>query len=396
MRFFESLSTEGESSAAVAGVCSEASRELEGEAPDLGFLFFSSHHADQAEMLAAEVAKRTGVRHLLGCMGESIIGGGRELEDTPSLTLWLARLPGVVVSPFSVTCTQTPDGFCFPTDPEGFFSDRPDDGVAILLGEPYTMPIDAYLRRVNEDYPGIPLVGGMASGAQYPGRNILLSDAGIRMEGAVGVHLSGNVRVKTVVSQGCRPIGSRFVVTACEKNAIHRLGGKLALPSVQGMLESLDDEDRALFQSAPHVGIVINEGQPTFGAGDFLIRNVVGADPQRGSVFISDYIRRGQSVQFHVRDGSTAHDDLQVLLDQERESRDGAAPRGGLLFSCNGRGSRLFACEDHDVGAVRRSVGEIPVSGFFAQGEIGPVGANNHLHGFTACVALFYEVERPT
>jgi small ligand-binding sensory domain FIST len=391
MRFFESLSTEGESSAAIAQVCSGAVREFEDGAPDLGFVFFSSHHADQAAMLAEEIARCTGVRHLLGCMGESIIGGGRELESTPSLTLWMARLPGVTVSPFSVDCCQTPDGFCFPTEPAGFFSDQPDDGVALLLGEPYTMPIDAYLRRFNEDYPGIPIVGGMASGAQYPGRNILVFDGEVRNEGAIGVHLSGDIRTRMIVSQGCRPIGCRFVVTACEKNAIHQLGGKPAIASVQGMFEKVTDEDRALFQSAPHVGIVINEGQPTFGPGDFLIRNVVGADPERGSIFISDYVRRGQTVQFHVRDASTADEELRSLLDREAESRDGASPRGGLIFSCNGRGSRLFSCEDHDIRALRQTVGEIPVSGFFAQGEIGPVGPNNHLHGFTACVALFYE-----
>jgi small ligand-binding sensory domain FIST len=391
MRFFEALSTEGESSVAIAEVCSGAAREFEGEAPDLGFLFFSSHHAEAAEMLAEEIAACTGVRHLLGCMGESIIGGGRELEDTPSLTLWLARLPDVRIAPYSVACCQTPDGFCFPTEPTDFFSDQPEGGIAILLGEPYTMPIDAYLRRLNEDHPGVPVIGGMASGAQYPGRNILVYNGEVRTDGAIGVHLSGAVRTKTIVSQGCRPIGSRFVVTACEKNAIHQLGGKLALASVQAMFEDVEDDDRALFQSAPHVGIVINEGQPTFGPGDFLIRNVVGADPERGSVFISDYVRRGQTVQFHVRDGSTADEDLRSLLDREAESRGGSIPRGGLIFSCNGRGSRLFACEDHDVSAVQKSVGEIPVSGFFAQGEIGPVGDNNHLHGFTACVALFYE-----
>ncbi len=390
MEFFESLSIEGDSTAALSEVCAAAERESGESPPDLGFLFFSSHHADHAEMLAKEVASRTGVRHLLGCMGESIIGGGREVEGAPSLALWTARLPGVRITPFNIQCVQTPDGFCFPGEPEELFSQPIASGASIILGEPYTMPIDAYLRRFNEDHPGIPMIGGMASGAQYPGRNILISGDGIRTEGAVGVHLSGGLRFQTIVSQGCRPIGPRFVVTGCEKNAIHQLGGKPALASVQGLLEQVGDDDRTLFQAAPHIGIVINEGQCTFGPGDFLIRNVVGADPGRGSVFLSDYIRRGQTVQFHVRDGQTAHDDFESLLEREQAGRDGATPRGALIFSCNGRGTSLFSCENHDVTAVRRTTGEIPVSGFFAQGEIGPVGANNHLHGFTACVALFY------
>jgi small ligand-binding sensory domain FIST len=391
MQLFESLSTERDSGVAIDEVCSAATTEYPDWAPDLGFLFFSQHHAEEAECLVREVERRTGVRHLLGCMGETIIGGGRELEATPSLSLWLGSFPGVEIQPFNVKCVQTPDGFCFPTGPDGIFDDPRENSSVLLLGEPYTMPVDNYLRRFNEDYPGVPVVGGMASGAEYPGRNILLSGGEVFFEGAVGIRLSGNVKVRTIVSQGCRPIGRRLVVTGCEKNAIHQLAGKSALSCVQEMFEEVDEADRALFQSAPHIGFVINENQCSFGAGDFLIRNVVGADPQRGSIFLSDYIRRGQSIQFHVRDGGTAHEDLASLLKRECEAQDGSKPHGGLIFSCNGRGSRLFSCENHDVNAVHDRWAGIPVSGFFAQGEIGPVGANNHLHGFTACVVLFYE-----
>ncbi|MEN8151765.1 MAG: FIST N-terminal domain-containing protein, partial [Planctomycetota bacterium] len=319
MEFFESLSIEGDSAAALDEVCAAAGHESGGVPPDLGFLFFSSHHAENAAMLAKETVARTGIRHLLGCTGETVIGGGREVEGAPSLSLWTAHLPGIRITPFSVQACQTPDGFCFPSEPEDFFSQPISEGAAIILGEPYTMPIDAYLRRFNEDHPGLPLIGGMASGAQYPGRNILIEGGEIRSEGAVGVHLSGGLRVVTVVSQGCRPIGPRFVVTACEKNAIHQFGGKPALASVQSLFDQVDEEERALFQAAPHIGIVINEGQRTFGPGDFLIRNVVGADPGRGSVFLSDFIRRGQTVQFHVRDSQTAHDDFESLLDREKE-----------------------------------------------------------------------------
>jgi len=392
MKFSESLSTEGDSTRAIEEVCGKAGRAFTDVEPDLGFLFFSRHHVEAAESFAKIVKERTGVRTLLGCSGETIVGGGREVEDEASLSLWLASLPGAEIHPFYVKAEQTPDGFCFPCEPCGLFEPPRENPGVIMLGEPFTMPVDAFLRRFNEDHPGVPLIGGMASGSAYPGPNLLILDGKTKREGAVGVLVSGEIRLRTIVSQGCRPIGRRFVVTECERNAVRTLGGRPALRTVQEMFEEIAPEERALFQAAPHVGVVLNESQSEFGVGDFLIRNIVGADPEKGAVFFSDCVRRGQTIQFHIRDGRTADEDLLALLDREREWSNGTGnPAGGLVFSCNGRGRRLFSCPDHDIAAILDRLGPMPVSGFFAQGELGPVGEVNHLHGFTACVALFYE-----
>jgi len=391
MKFAESLSTEGVSNRAVEEVCTRTLRDLDGAEPDLGFLFFSPHHAGEIEQIVATVRERTGVRHLFGCTGESIIGSGREIERLPGLSLWLSSLPGLDVRPFHVECQQTPDGFCFPTEPEpdGLFDEPGENASILLLGEPFSMPVDLYLRRFNEDHPGLPIVGGMASGATQPGGNRLVLDGEVHSSGAIGVIISGPYRLSTVVSQGCRPVGKPYVVTECDRNTILKLGGQPAVEALQEMYGGLSPEDRQLFQSAPHAGVVMNERQDEFGPGDFLIRNVVGLDPNRGSVFVSDYLRRGQTIQFHVRDGEAASADLAALLEKRNVESDGRKPHGGLVFSCNGRGTRLFASPDHDILAVREAVGEIPMSGFFAQGEVGPVGKRNHLHGFTTCVALF-------
>jgi small ligand-binding sensory domain FIST len=235
-----------------------------------------------------------------------------------------------------------------------------ENPAVVLLGEPFTMPVDAFVRRFNEDYPGIPVIGGMASRGTSPGENLLVSDGAIRETGAVGVLLSGALVVRALVSQGCRPIGRRYVVTDCDRNTVKALGGRPALKVIRDMFGEISPEERGLFQAAPHVGIVMDEQKRSFGPGDFLIRNLLGVDPARGAVFISDHVRRGQTVQFHV-------------------------------FCCNGRGQRLFERPDHDISALRKSYGPIPLAGFFAQGEVGPVGRRNHLHGFTTCVALFCE-----
>jgi small ligand-binding sensory domain FIST len=206
--------------------------------------------------------------------------------------------------------------------------------------------------------------------------------------GAIAAVIHGAVRVSSVVSQGCRPIGQPFVVTRAEANVIHELGGVPPLLQLKEMFKTLTDREQELVRHGLHVGRVLNEYQDQFHRGDFLVRNVIGADPQTGAIAIGDYVRPGQTVQFHVRDEETADEDLRHLLMDARKRSD-PQPSGALLFTCNGRGTRLFSSADHDARCVREALGEVPLAGFFAQGEIGPVAGKNFLHGFTASIAIF-------
>jgi small ligand-binding sensory domain FIST len=236
----------------------------------------------------------------------------------------------------------------------------------------------------------MPVIGGMASGSHAPGQNRLVLDGDVVNEGAVAVELDGPLTVRTVVSQGCRPIGRTAIVTKVERNVIRELGRRPALEVLRELFESLPEDDQELVQQGLHIGRVINEYQDKFRRGDFLVRNVIGAD-EEGGIAITDVVRVGQTVQFHVRDADTADEDLRSLLIQERQARPGARIGGALLFSCNGRGSRLFAEPHHDVATIHDLLGPVPVAGFFAMGEIGPVGGQNFVHGYTASIALFEE-----
>jgi small ligand-binding sensory domain FIST len=243
------------------------------------------------------------------------------------------------------------------------------------------------LRRVADERPGVRVFGGMASGGSAPGQNRLVLDDDVRLKGAVGFALRGDLSVRSVVSQGCRPIGRTLIVTKAERNLIQELGRRPALEVLQEIFDGLTSEDQDLARSGLHVGRVINEYRESFGRGDFLVRNVMGAD-QSGGIAVSDLVRVGRTVQFHVRDAGTADEDLRQLVDRAKEEGPVA---GALLFTCNGRGSRLFATPNHDVGVIRELLGPIPTAGFFAMGEIGPVGGQNFVHGFTASAVLFGE-----
>lgn len=386
-RFAAALSTAEDTDAAIAEVCGTTMKQL-GTAPDLALLFASVHHARQLEEAAAQVCEHLGTDALLGCSGESIIGGAREIEQAPAISLWLASMPATNVIPMHLDFQQTREGGSFAGWPAHLPDPWPEGAAMLMLGEPYSFPADELVRRLNEDHAGVPVLGGMASGGASPGENRLILGRQVYDAGAVAVLIYGAVRIRSVVSQGCRPIGQPFVVTRAEANMIQELGGAPPLKRLQEMYESLSTQEQQMVRSGVHVGRVLSEYRDKFDRGDFLVRNVIGADPSTGAIAIGDFVRAGQTIQFHVRDEQTADEDLRALL-QAQQSGPPNQSRGALLFTCNGRGTRLFSCADHDAGCVRDELGEIPTAGFFAQGEIGPVGGQNFLHGFTASVALF-------
>ncbi|MBM4092552.1 MAG: hypothetical protein FJ276_24490, partial [Planctomycetes bacterium] len=232
------------------------------------------------------------------------------------------------------------------------------------------------------------VVGGMASGAAEPGTNRIFIGTDCLTEGAAVVLMNGAVRVTTVVSQGCRPIGHHLIVTRSEGNLVHELGGQPALLQLKKIFDTLSTTEQRMVNSGLFLGRVVNEYQDRFEQGDFLVRNVLGIDPDNGSIAVGDFLRPGQTVQFHVRDHQTAHDEMRHLLARARDGSEGV-PRGALLFTCNGRGSRLFSEPHHDARLIQKTFGDIPLAGFFAAGELGPIGGKNFMHGFTASVALF-------
>jgi small ligand-binding sensory domain FIST len=353
-----------------------------GEAPDLVVCFFSMEHADAAAGISLGLSERMGTATIVGCTAGAVISGRRELEDSPALSVWAARLPGVRATPFALDLVELPDGYGVTGWPDLDPAERSD---VLLLPDPFSFPADSFIRRLNEDQPGVRVIGGMASGASGPGAHRLLLGPGALDGGAVGVAITGPVEIRTVVSQGCRPIGSPFTVTRGEGNLIQELGGRPALERLRDLIVGANPADQALLVSGVQMGRVIDEHKLSFERGDFLIRSLIGVDEESGALAIGDQVEVGQTLQFHVRDATAATEELDLLL----ASVPGWDAQGALLFSCNGRGRRFFNEPNHDAGRVARATGDAPTAGFFAQGELGPVGGQNFLHGFTASMALF-------
>lgn len=364
-------------------------QELAGGPIDLAFLFFSAHYVPQAEELADSVRTALSPRALLGCSGEGVITGTEEIETGAAVTLWAARLPDARIAPVRLSHSpDAPPSSLYPSA-DSLGAD-PGPQVLVLLADPFSTPMPEVLSLISDRFPGTTAIGGLAGGGRDQGENRVLLDRDVFDNGLVGVALSGPLSIRTVISQGCRPIGDPYVVTKASQNVIHELGGKPPLEQLQGVFESLPADEQHMAQRALHLGIVVDEHRDRFERGDFLVRNLIGADRTNGSVAIGELVQEGQTVQFHLRDARSASEDLSLLVAADRV-RHSQPPLGALLFSCCGRGRGFFGRNHHDISVLRKEVGNIPIAGFFAQGEIGPIGGSNFLHGYTASIALFSE-----
>ena len=386
MRFHCAISDTESSHDAAEEVIEEARRAVDGKV-DAAFAFFTAHHRENAQDMLERLWLELDPQALVGCSAEGVIGGDREIERQPGIAILVAELPDVRVHPFHIAGQTVWRHMLSDSDElKERIGIGPETKAIIAFGDPFTTPVDQLLQSLDENAAGVPLVGGMASSATRPGGNALLRNDELFSEGMVGLSLSGPIEVDTIVSQGCRPIGEPMVITRSRENVVEQLGGKPALQALQETVNAMPPEERELLENGLFIGRAVSEYRERFRRGDFLVRNVVGIDQDSGSVAMADYARTGQTVQFHVRDARTADEDLGMML-QPQKQRGPAA--GGLLFSCNGRGTRLFEEPCHDIRLARGALPQTPIAGFFAAGELGPVGGKNFIHGHTASMALF-------
>lgn len=385
-KFFSAISERESSTEALAEVVG-AAREAMGGKIDIVFVFFTAHFSDSAAAMAETLWLELDAQSLVGCSAEGVIGGDREIERTPGLSLLVGRVPGVRVHPFQISGQKAwrevlTDGDAL----RSRFGLTGESRAVIGFGDPFTTPVTQLLPALDAAAPGLPLVGGMASSAHQPGENLLLRNDQTYQQGLVGVTLSGDIAVETIVSQGCRPIGRPMVITKSHDNIVEQLSGRPALQVLQEMVTDMGEDEREHLAGGLFLGRAISEFKERFGRGDFLVRNIMGMDEESGALAVGEMIKTGQTVQFHLRDAGTADEDLSLLLEIQKLDE---GPAGALLFSCNGRGTRMFEQPSHDIKAAQRAMPRTPVAGFFAAGELGPVGQHNFIHGHTASFALF-------
>jgi small ligand-binding sensory domain FIST len=350
---------------------------------NLALVFASGEHLAASEALLEAVQTAVAPDAMIGCGAGGVLGGGREHESGTALAVWLAALPDDSQAvPFQAT-----------VDDDGTLEGLPplsDATGLIMISDPYSFPTDGVLAWLSGDAPGVPVLGGISSARTEAGGPALFLGDEVCDGGAVGVALRG-VEMIPCVSQGAAPLGREATITAADGNMIRELAGRPALETVEQIIAELTPRERALVAGGLLIGLVIDGGKPEYEQGDFLVRGLLGADRESGTIAVGAAVREGQVIRLHARDAASAAEDLRVALRLRVEALSGRPPAGALIFSCNGRGEAMFGVRHHDANAVEQELGGVPSAGFFAAGEIGPVGGRSFLHTFTATIAVFPE-----
>ena len=390
MKWTSAISDSPSFTEAVTDACEQVLLDLEGQAPDLAIVFISSHHAPSYYSAPELIFEKLSPGALIGCSAAGVIGAGHEVERRTAVAVCAATMPGVNVHTFAVENFDLPDMDAPPETWEELIGAPASECPAIiLLPDPFSIPAGDLLSGLDYAYPRAVKVGGLVSGGEGPGSNALFNGKQVRRSGLVGAAFTGDLVVDSVVAQGCKPIGQPMVITESDRNIINALDGEQPLEVLRSLFQHANEGERRLIERSLQIGIVMDPLNDSFAAGDFLIRNVIGADEQDGTLAVGELVQEGQVVQFHVQDADAADEDLRVMLERYAEGMDGREPASALLFTCLGRGQNLFGTPDHETDRFRSIVAPVPLTGFFGNGEIGPVGGATFLHGYTSSFAVF-------
>src|SRR5882672_233772 len=388
MLWASAISTAGRLDAAVADAFEQVERQLDSQDPDLVIAFVTREFGAEQASLRRLLEARWSEALLFGCCASGVIGAGREIEREAAVAISAAILPGIELIPSHVERSDLPQTFAGRAAWESALHAKPSQAPQFLvITDPFTFAAEEILPSLDHAFPGSLKIGGLASGGRQPGSTLLYLGHNTYRSGAIFLGLSGNLQLDSIVAQGCRPIGDPMFVTACHGNLLRELDGQTPRDVLTAAYEKLNARDRELVGHSLFIGLAMPNQGPSIPAGDFLVRNVLGMDPQSGELWVGAKLEANSIVQFHVRDALSSAQDLERALTRYR-SEHYATPAGALLFSCVGRGAGLYGTPDHDSNALRRSLGELPIAGFFCSGEIGPVQGFTQVHGHTSAVAL--------
>jgi small ligand-binding sensory domain FIST len=371
---------------AVAEAAEQLGAEPGDERFDLAIAFVSGAYGSAIEKLPQLLHPYVGDAMLLGCNAGGLIGGGSEEEDEPGIALLCGRLPDTVLGCIHLEQATLPP---LSTSRERWWRlldlDPEAEASFLMLADPSTFDAEACARGLDRAFPGSTVVGGLTSGSLEPGSSRLFANGQVQRSGGMLLALSGNVVIDPVLAQGCKPVGDPLFVTACDNNLVIELDGRRPKEILTALFATLDEADRAHFGDALCIGIALPGPRQTVGAGDFLMRNVLGLDPDSGALWIGSRVTPNAIVQFHLRDGQSASDELEQRL---AASLAGALPpSAAIMFACAGRGRHMFGVSGHDSGTLRRMV-DIPVAGMFSAGEIAPVQGATFVHGYSSVFGL--------
>ena len=352
---------------------------------DLAIVFATLNYQTEYEHLYQAVHSNANCDELIGCSGMSVLTSAGEFEEEPTLAVMVIRSDQLSAASFSARGTAAEVGEQIQKDIQ---SGRDDDSLLVIFPDVRAVNPAELVKHIGDDGTELPLVGaavsGDATGAQmYHWRGKEATEGGL-----TGILLTGDFNTEIGVAQGCQPVGRPREVTRAEGRVIFELDGEPALENFKGTLQLLTQDDIRRSGGTVFVGIAMDPENRNPIRGDFLIRNLIGINEEHDALAVSEEVREGQLVQFHLRNPNAAAEEIQVILTRLAEKTREHPPAFGLYFNCLGRGKGLYGVANHDIGVIQEKFPGLPVIGFFGNSEFAPIGGRNFAHAYTGVFVL--------
>ena len=392
MHWCSSVSNSPSLDLAIEDVTREISKKLGNNKPDLGLVFISSHHSSSYEEITEKIKEKINCEFILGCSGSGVIGEGKEFEYLPGVSLTVASLPNVTLKPFHFTRDILPNPDESPDAWKETVDVLDDDPKTIILfPDPFSIRTEYVLDGLDFAFPNTKIIGALASGGNKPGDNALFVNGETYSKGCSGVVISGDFELDILVAQSCRPIGEPMIVTQSNNNVINELDSDLPIVAIKKLYDELPEDEKGIMNNALQIGILMDRLGDIDDEITYMIRNISSIDKDTGSITIGESITDGQVVQFHLRDSGAAQEELKKML-TEYKINDDQIIKSTLMFSSVGRGKYLLGESHHDINLYKNIIdNNSPITGFFSNGEISPIGDRTYLHGYTSSFAIFRE-----
>jgi|TARA_B100001094_G_scaffold260619_1_gene261150 small ligand-binding sensory domain FIST len=392
MHWYSAVSNSPSLEIALEDVTREILKKLDGKNPDLGFVFISSHHSSEYEQITEKIKSKIPFKTILGCSASGVIGEGKEFEYLPGISLTAGILPDVTFTPFHFTQNDLPNPDQSPDAWHEIIDTNAENPKAIVLfPDPFSIRTEYILDGLDFAYPNTKIIGALASGGSKPGQNGLFLDDETYSNGCAGLIISGNFELDVLVAQSCRPIGEPMIVSRANNNVINELDNDLPIVAIKKLYEQLPEDEKYIMNNALQIGILMDRLGDVEEEITYMIRNISSIDKETGSITIGESITEGQIVQFHLRDSGAAQEELKKML-SEYENKNGEIIKSTLMFSSVGRGKYLLGESHHDINLYKNLIDDkSPITGFFSNGEISPIGDRTYLHGYTSSFAIFKE-----
>ena len=336
----------------------------------MAFAFVSANYMPHIAEFCETLRVDGHIQDIIGCTTSGRIEGGNEFEGG---------------SGFSIIACQGEFGDPLALDGPDFTSLTQANGW-IALANPFAFPVDDWINSCNREASRVSVTGGLASGGNSNETAVFINGTPVD---AAAVPVIGRTAIVPALSQGCRPIGEPFTVTRADQNVIYALGGQPAYSALERAFETLSDDEKSNARGNLFAGLAGSEYIHEFHSGDFLVKNIIGADPDSGAVVIAGIPRVGQTLQYQIRNPSAALEDLVRGYEPVRQAKKRAY--GALLFSCIARGKKFFGTANQDASELSEALGGKPIAGCFCNGEIAPIRGLNAMHGYTVAAAVLVE-----